>query len=410
MIRNAACRACKGQAMARFLSLGPQPPANAFLRKEELDKPEMAFPLDVYFCSGCSLVQLCDIVSPDLLFRNYVYVSSTSPSFVAHFRGFAQEIAARFSLTPASLAVDIGSNDGILLKPFRELGVRVLGVDPADKIAAAATADGIETLPHFFTPALAESILCDKRHASVITGTNVFAHVNDLDELLGGVKILLEPEGVFIVEVPYLVDFLDKNLFDTVYHEHLSYFSVSSLHALFGRLGMRIFDVEKVGSHGGSLRVFVARKEAGRQTSQAVGRFMESERSRGLDSLPVYGEFACRVEHNRAALKGLLRDLKSSGKKIAGYGAPAKGNTLLNYFGIGPETLDYIVDDSAWKQGLYTPGVHIPVVRAEQLHSRRPDYVLILAWNFADPIMKNLAWFSGLGGKFIIPVPEARII
>ena len=410
MTRNESCRGCKSPALTRILSLGVQPPANAFLRSEDLGAPEMAFPLDVYFCRSCSLVQMRDIVSPELLFRNYLYVSSTSPTFVAHFKSFAETVAARFTLGSQSLAVDIGSNDGILLKPFRDLGVRVLGIDPAEKIAEIATSEGIETLPHFFTPDIARDIVAERGRASVITATNVFAHVNDLDELVGGVKILLAPEGAFIVEAPYLVDFLDNNLFDTVYHEHLSYFSVSSLKTLFERLGMKIFDVEKTDSHGGSLRVFATHSNALHPESDVVGRFIAEENARGLATLAVYQEFTKRVEQNKTELTALLKEIKTQGKKIAGYGAPAKGNTLLNYFAIGSDTLDYIVDDSEWKQGLFTPGMHIPVVASARLATDRPDYILILAWNFAGPIMKKLESFSQSGGKFIIPVPQAQVV
>lgn len=410
MARNEQCRGCKGVSFARVLSLGAQPLANAFLRAEDLGKPELAFPLEVYFCRDCALVQLCDIVSPELLFKHYVYVSSTSPFFTAHFKSFAESAARRFHLTSRSLVVDIGSNDGILLKPFTELGIRVLGVDPAEKIAALATARGIETLPHFFTPEVARDIAARQGRAAIITATNVFAHVNDLDELVAGVRILLADDGVFIIEAPYLVDFLEKNLFDTVYHEHLSYFSVSSLKTLLERLGMKIIDVEKVESHGGSLRVFAEAQDVAYPVNDAVAHFIADEESRGLESIMVYEEFAKRVEQNKRELTALLKKIKTEGKTIAGYGAPAKGNTLLNYFGIGADMLDYIVDDSAWKQGLYTPGMHIPVVSAKKLSEVRPDYILILAWNFAPSLMQRMQWFSQAGGKFIIPVPTPRII
>jgi len=410
MTRNTQCRACRGTAFTRILSLGAQPPANAFLRAEELVRPELAFPLDVYFCADCSLVQLRDIVSAELLFKDYVYVSSTSPAFVSHFKSFAEAVVRRFHLGSRSLVIDIGSNDGILLRPFQELGMRVLGVDPAEKIAAAASARGIETLPHFFMPDVARDIAARHGRAAIITATNVFAHINDLDAVVEGVKALLETEGVFIVEAPYLVDFLEQNLFDTVYHEHLSYFSVSSLKTLLERLGMKIIDGEKTESHGGSLRVFAARDTARREVSGEVNKFLDDERLRGLHTVPVYEDFAKRVEQNKIQLTALLKQIKAEGKTIVGYGAPAKGNTLLNYFNIGPEMLDYIVDDSEWKQGLYTPGMHIRVAAGERLRRDTPDYILILAWNFASPIMKKLEWFSVAGGRFIIPVPAPRII
>lgn len=410
MTRNEQCRACKGTALTRILSLGVQPPANAFLHVEDLDRPELAFPLDVWFCRECSLVQMRDIVSPELLFKNYVYVSSMSPAFMAHFASFAESVAGRFGLGASSLVMDIGSNDGILLRPFQERGIQVLGVDPAEKIAAAATADGIETIPAFFTKKVAEDIIGRHGHAAVVTANNVFAHINDLDEIVAGVKILLAPDGVFVTESAYLVDFLEQNLFDTVYHEHLSYFSVSSLRVLLERLGMKIIDVEHVGSHGGSLRVYAAPHESAHLVGESVERFIADERARGLATLGVYEDFGRRVAENKVLLTDLLKKLKADGKHIAGYGAPAKGNTLLNYFGIGVETLDYIVDDSTWKQGLFSPGMHIPVVSAEKLRDARPDYILILAWNFAGPIMKKLEGFSAAGGKFIVPVPAPKII
>lgn len=410
MTRNEECRACKGRNLARVFSFGPTPPANAFLRREDLGKPELWFPLDVYFCQDCTLLQLLDVVSPDLLFRDYVYVSSTAPSFVAHFESFARAVHSRFGLTPASLAVDIGSNDGILLSPFKKIGVRVLGIDPAVKIAARATAEGIETLPFFFNPALAKKLGEERGRASVVTGTNVFAHINGWHDLLEGVKNLLAPDGVFIVEAPYAVDFLEKNLFDTVYHEHLSYIAIRPLMRLFPSHGMEIFDVQKVPVHGGTVRIFVKHKGAAHPRENAVQRFLDDEGKRGLGELKTYLDFGKKVEENKKRLSTLLHGLKAEGKRIAGYGAPAKGNTLLNYFKIGRDILDYIVDDSVWKQGLYTPGTHIPVVAREELVFRPPDYVLILAWNFAEEIMEKLGACKSAGGKFIIPVPEPQVV
>src|SRR3989338_5273479 len=410
MTRNSSCRACKGTRMSRIFSFGPTPPANAFLKKEELEKPELFFPLDVYFCRACSLVQLMDIVSPELLFKDYVYVSSTSPAFVAHFQSFANDVFSRFNLSRGSLVVDIGSNDGIILQPFKVLGASVLGIDPAVKIAEEATINGVETLPYFFNPDLAKKLVSERGYAVVITGTNVFAHVNDLDELVGGVATLLAPNGSFIIEAPYLVDFLEKNLFDTVYHEHLSYFAVRPLVTLFSRMNMEIFDVEKVNSHGGSLREFVKHRGAEQEMRESVKQFMKGEEDLKLDSLAPYTAFAKRIEKNKKNLLTLLHELKLKGKRIAGYGASAKGNTLLNYFGITHEVLEYMVDDRSWKQVLYTPGTHIPVVAAQKLMEERPDYILILAWNFAEQIMNKLHEFRASGGKFIIPVPEPKIL
>lgn len=404
------CRVCQGKNLEMVFSLGPTPLANAFLKSLQIDEPESFYPLDVYFCKDCGFLQLGHVVSPQVLFGDYVYVSSTSPVFVAHFEEFSQETISRFGLNPQSLIVDIGSNDGILLRPFKKRGIRVLGIDPAIEIARLATKGGITTLPKFFSLKLVSQIVAKYGRAKVVTGTNVFAHIDDLDEVVSGVKKLLTTDGVFIIEVPYLFEFLRQNLFDTVYHEHLSYFTLKTLGILFERLGMKIFDVKKVETHGGSLRVFSQMVNGPHRVGESVKKFLLKENKAKLSSLRTYQEFAQKIYRNKAQLVKILTNLKIKGKKIAGYGAPAKGNTLLNFFGVGKETLDFIVDDSPWKQGLYTPGKHIPVVPAAELYKKRPDYVLILAWNFAQPIMKNQAKFAQKGGRFIIPVPRAKIV
>ncbi|OGN29984.1 MAG: hypothetical protein A3A33_01525 [Candidatus Yanofskybacteria bacterium RIFCSPLOWO2_01_FULL_49_25] len=408
VFQRTTCRACNSPDLVSILNLGSQPPANAFVKPEEFET-EQAFPLEVFFCRSCTLVQLLYIVSPELLFRNYVYVSSTSPVFQEHFRQFASFIMDRY-LKPGQLAVDIGSNDGILLKPLKERGARVMGVDPATDIAARATKEGIPTLPHFFTPVVAETLKRRLGPAHVITGTNVFAHVDDIQPLLEGVAALLAPEGVFIIEAPYLIDFLTKRLFDTVYHEHVSYYSVRSLQELVGRVGFRVIDVQKVNTHGGSIRVSMVRESEGRQRQPSVDEFLELEKREGLYQEETYHAFARLVEKNKQELTALLKDLKAQGKRIAGYGAPAKGNTLLNYMNIGPDILDYIVDDSAYKQGLYTPGMHIPVASLERLVADQPDFVFILAWNFADAIMKRCRTAIGDKAQYIIPVPTPTIL
>src|SRR3989344_1881203 len=399
--KNSNCRSCKGNNLQKVISLGSMPPANAFLKKEELNSKEASFPLEVYFCKNCGFVQLVDIVDPELLFRNYVYVSSTSPVFVQHFKELAHRIIDNFKLPKNSLVIDIGSNDGILLRPFKEMGMKVLGIDPAEKIAEIATKSGIETMPVFFNSNVARDIVKSKGKAKFISATSVFSHVDDLDEFLDGVKDLLDDDGVFLIEVYYLKELLEKNLFDTIYHEHLSYFTARTMSSLMERKGLELFDVEVTDTHGGSLRAYAQRKNGIHKISHSVKDFIKKEEDMKLDKIGTYLEFAKKIDSNKKALLELLKDLKSKNKKIVGYGAPAKGNTLLNYFGIGTNYLDYIVDDSAWKQGLYTPGMHIPVVSAEFLAKQKPDYMLILAWNFAKPIMKKLNDFD----NFIIPVP-----
>lgn len=407
---NVGCRICKRTTLVSILQLGPQPPANAFLKKTQLKKREPFYPLDVYFCKSCHLVQLRDVVSPEILFKNYVYVSSTSPGFIKHFEQFAKKMIKEFKLTPRSFVVDIGSNDGILLKPYLKKNIKVLGIEPAKKIAEMAKSQGIETISEFFSCKLATQIRKKYGLAKLITATNVFAHINDIDEVTKGVLEMLDDEGVFIIEAPYLVDFLEKNLFDTVYHEHLSYYAVSPLQVFFRRFSMKIINVEKVPTHGGSIRVFVSKEKSLYVQSKQVHEFIAKEKKYQLHLFSTYKRFAKRIEKNKQVFQKLLHSLKSKQQVIVGYGAPAKGNTLLNYFGITKKYLEYIVDDSEWKQGLFTPGTHIPVVTPQKLNEAHPNYMLILAWNFAEPIMKKYAPLAKKGMKFILPVPHPIII
>lgn len=404
------CRMCKGRRLKKVISLSPTPPANAFLSKKKLTAKEPFFPLQVNFCSDCGQLQLTHVVSPELLFRNYLYASSTSPVFIAHFEEYAGDLIKRFKLNKKSLVIDVGSNDGILLKPLKKALVRVLGVDPAVSIARKATLAGIKTLPHFLDAKLAKRIVNKFGKADVVTANNAFAHIHNLDEIVESVKMLTHENGVFVIEFPYLVEFLQKNLFDTIYHEHLSYLSIRPLKALFKRLGMEIFDIKKVDSHGGSLRVYV-KKYAGKYAVQkTVFDYIKNEEWLGLDKTATYLKFSKKIEQNKKKLVKIFKKLKNQGETIAGYGAPAKGNTLLNYFKIGPKILDYIVDDSKYKQGLYTPGTHILVVPYDKIANTNPDYILILAWNFADSIMERLKDYKKHGGHFIIPVPDPIII
>ena len=403
------CRFCKNRKLKKVIDLGIQPAANAFLYKEQLNGKENRFPLKVNFCSVCGQLQLTHVVSPDLLFRDYVYVSSTSPVFIAHFEKYSKSVYKKLKLNTNSFVIDIGSNDGILLKPFKALGVKILGVDPANKIAEEATKNGILTLPEYFDQQLVKKIIKKWGFADVITANNVFAHVPNIDELILAVRNLLKPEGVLVIEAPYLVDFLKKNLFDTIYHEHVSYLSVRPLVTLFQRFNMMVFDVEETDSHGGSIRVFIKKNESKRRIREIVEKFIKTEKSLGLGKIQTYQKFAKKIEQNKKDLKKLLKQLKSQGKSIIGHGAPAKGNTLLNYFNIGTQILDYIVEDSQYKQGLFTPGMHIPVVSPKEISKTNPDFIFILAWNFAKPIMKKLDQFKKDGGRFIVPVPAPKI-
>lgn len=409
LIKN-KCRVCKSVLANKFLSLGTTPLANSFLRPKDLDKPETFYPLDVCFCSVCGLVQLAHVVPPEIMFRNYVYVSGTSTTIPAHFALLAKEVVERFKLYKDSLVVDIGGNDGTLLRGFKNLNVRTLDIEPATNIARIAEGFGIETVNEFWNRNTAVNVAKERGKAKVIIGTNVFAHVDDWDDFLDGINALMADDGIFIIEAPYLVDLIEKVQFDTIYHEHLSYLAVRPLLTLFKRFGLELFDCKRVDIHGGSIRLYIKKSASGIQASGAVEELVLLEKRLKLDSLDTYLGFAAKVELLRQKLLGLLWRLKSEGSRIAGYGAPAKGNTLLNYCNVGTELVAYTVDKSPLKQGLYTPGTRIPIFPAEKLLEDSPEYVLILAWNFADEIIQQQKAFREKGGKFIIPLPEPRVI
>jgi SAM-dependent methyltransferase len=409
VIPNTYCRLCDSPDLRQFLDLGDQPPANAFVSRSEIEKEER-FPLRVAICANCGFVQLTHVVDPDILFRDYVYVSSTSPLFVKHFEEYAQDVSETVGGMNGKLAVDIGSNDGILLRPFRDLGASVLGIDPATNIAKKATEDGVETWPEYFGEEMGTEIRNKKGAATSITANNVFAHIHDLNNILRGVRALLADDGVFVIETPDLIVLLRDRLFDTVYHEHLSYISIRPLIPFFKRHGLRIFDVKDVSSHGGSLRIFVCLDGGPYPETQRLKERVKKEQDLHIQDPATFTEFAKEVDGIKVELNNLLSDLMKEGKRIAGYGAPAKGNTLLNYFSIGPDTLEYIVDDNPLKQGTLTPGMHIPVVSSDELRERAPDYLLILAWNYAEAIMKKNEPFVVGGGKFIVPLPKPRVV
>jgi len=408
--KRESCRVCTKKNLKKVLTLGPTPLANAFLEKSQINQGEKFYPLDLYFCTNCGFIQLGHVVSPQVLFNDYVYVSSTSKVFINHFEVFSEKAFKEFNLNTSSLVIDLGSNDGILLKPFKKLGTRVLGIEPAKKIAKIAQTSGIETIPEYFSKKLAKSIVTKYGKADIVSATNVFAHIDDLDEVVDGLKIMLKDKGVFVIEAPYLIDFLKKGYFDLVYHEHLSYWSVGSLIKLFKRFYMTVVNVDKVPVHGGSIRVFVKKNIGRPHKSRSVGKFLAEEKSMDLDKIKTYLNYSKVVYDNKIKLLSLLERLKNSGKTIAAYGAPAKGNTLLNFFDIGSETLDFVADDSSFKQGLYTPGKHLKVVSSNFIYKAKPDYILILAWNFANSIMAMHERYTKNGGRFIIPVPKPRII
>ena len=404
------CRICKNKKLERILDLGEMPLANAFLDKSQLSKKEIDYPLKVVWCESCGLLQIDEIVPPEILFRNYIYVSGTSEALRKHFEGLATEVVTNFKLSSESLVIDIGSNDGTLLKEFKKFGLKVIGIEPAVNIAKIAEENGIKTISHFFSVGIAKKIIRENGKAEAITATNVVAHSNDLNGLLKGVSYLLKDDGVFVIEVPYLVDLLENVEFDTIYHEHLSYFAVRPLKIFFKERDFKIINVERVKIHGGTIRIFVSKKKSRYDINENVNQLISLEIKKGLNEVTVYRKFAGRVEKLKEDLVSLLQKLKSENKKVIGYGAAAKGNTLLNYYHIGPELIEFIADLSPMKQNKFTPGTHIPVYSPERIYETKPDYMLILAWNFADEIMKQQSKFKEMGGRFIIPVPEVRIV
>jgi len=396
--------------LKRILDLGEMPLANAFLDKSQLSKNEISYPLRVVWCESCGLLQIDEIVPAEILFRNYIYVSGTSEALRKHFEGLTMNVVNNFVLDSSSLVIDIGSNDGTLLKEFKKFGLKVIGVEPAVNIAKIAEENGIKTINDFFSEDVAKKIVWENGKAEAITATNVVAHTNDLDDLLKGVSYLLKDDGVFVIEVPYLVDLLENVEFDTIYHEHLSYFAVRPLKKLFEERDFKIVNIERIKIHGGTIRIFVSKKKSRYNINENVNRLISLEIKKGMNEVRIYRKFAERVEKLKEDLVSLLQKLKSENKKVIGYGAAAKGNTLLNYYHIGPELIEFIADLSPMKQNKFTPGTHIPVYSPERIYEIKPDYMLILAWNFADEIIKQQSKFKEIGGKFIIPVPEVRII
>jgi SAM-dependent methyltransferase len=392
-----------------FLDLGRTALANKFLTYEELAVRELTYPLRVGFCEHCSHVQLLEIVPPSAMFEDYLYISSASETLKAHLHDLSDLVVDRYRLGSNDLVIDIGCNDGTLLEGFRRHGVRVLGVDPAANLAALTRDTAIDRYVGFFSAATAAEIVQRSGTAAAITATNTFPHIPQLQDFIEGLKIALAPGGVFVIEAHYLMDLLEQGAFDTIYHEHVSYWALGPMLYLFNHAGMEIIDVERVPLHHGQVRVFVQRKGEGR-INPSVDELLDTERSLGIDQFSTYRHFAETTRKIKTDLHATLQKLRASGKTLAGYGAPAKGNTLLSFLDIGPESLPYIVDRSALKQGLYTPGVHIPVVPPERLLTDQPDYVLLLAWNFVEEIMQQQDEYLNRGGKFILPVPKVRIL
>jgi len=402
---------CNSSNLKQFLDLGYTPPADAFLRKEQLLEPEVYYPLRVVVCEDCGLIQLDYVVSAEILYRHdYPYESSMTLTGKKHWEEFANTVVEKFSLDEKDLVIDIGSNVGVLLGYFRDAGTNILGVDPASNIVRIAEKSGIETINEFFNIDTAKDIKKTKGEARVITGTNVFAHMDDLQGVVESVKYLLSEDGVFIIEAPYLTHLLDRIEYDTIYHEHLSYVSIKPVSNFLNNYDMEIIDIQERDIHGGSVRIFSALRGAHKINNRVIQRFVDEEDKKSIYSYENLRAFSDKVEKNRMELTWLLRKLKNEGKTIAGVSAPAKGMTLLNYCRIGTEILDFVTEKSMLKVGRYTPGTHIPVLTDKDLIDKMPDYALLLAWNFADEIMANLTEYTNKGGKFIMPIPVPRII
>lgn len=410
IVHRTTCRVCGGSNPNLFLSLGPAPLANAFLESPAEFGQEASFPLDVYFCPDCTCVQLLDVVDPVVLFRHYNYVTGTSDTIAAHNVEYARSLVERLQLHSSDLVVEIASNDGSLLKCFQPYGVRLLGVEPATNIAEMARAAGIETVNQFFNSECAHDLVSAYGNARAIIGNNVLAHVDEPKDFLLGCKQMLAGDGLISIEVPYLRDLIDHLEYDTIYHEHLSYFSVTTLMRLCELVGLVLVGIDRVAVHGGSLRMLAGHRETFGAHSNQAQSMAADERTKDLDKLERYERFAGQVADHRRRLCELLHSLKEEHATVAGYGAPAKGNTLLNYCGIGTDLLQYTVDKSSLKVGRYTPGMHIPVLPVSTLSERQPDYVLLLAWNFADEIVRQQKTYLNRGGRFLIPLPEPRVI
>jgi SAM-dependent methyltransferase len=404
------CRLCQAPMTTTFVDLGMSPLCESFLTTEQIDQMEPYYPLHVLVCEQCFLVQLREYVQPDTIFTEYAYFSSYATSWVEHARRYCLMITERLGLGPKSQVYELASNDGYLLQHFLPLNVPVTGIEPAINVAAVAVGKGVPTITEFFGVALAERLVSEGRRADLIIGNNVLAQVPDLNDFTAGMAHLLGPNGIITLEFPHLDCLIKENQFDTIYHEHFSYFSLGAVNRLAHRHGLKVVDVEQLPTHGGSLRVYLSRANATHQESPAVAALLSHEREIGFEDIGTYSRFGARVHRTKRELLSLLIQCKNAGAKICGYGAPGKGNTLLNYCGIGTDFLDFTVDRNHYKHGRYTPGMHIPIHPVSAIDEARPDYLLILPWNLKAEIIAQMRHVAEWGCKFIVPIPEAHVI
>lgn len=411
MLRSKQCRFCASPLSHTFSDLGMSPLSNAFVKPDALDSMERFYPLHAYVCQSCFLVQLEQFASPQEIFDDYAYFSSYSNSWLRHCEAYAQQMLKRFLLNGQHQVIEIASNDGYLLKYFKQAGTPVLGIEPAENVAKVAQQLGINTLVEFFGVKTATALLGKGIRADLLLGNNVLAHVPDLNDFVGGMKILLNTDGVITMEFPHLLRMIESNQFDTIYHEHFSYLSFQTVKKIFARHGLAMFDVEELPTHGGSIRIYAQHSDTGKQlVSSRVMAIEKLEADFGLDNLETYTGFSEKVCMTKRALLEFLIKAKEDKKRVAGYGAAAKGNTLLNYCGIRQDFLDYVVDSSPHKQGLYLPGTRLPVYSPEKIKETKPDFILILPWNLKSEIMEQIAFVRDWGAKFVIPIPSVQVL
>ena len=410
MVKGPECRFCKTLLHHTLVDLGMSPLCETYLTAEQLNRMEPFYPLHVFVCDRCFLVQLEEYVSPESIFSEYAYYSSYADSWLQHAKRYTDSMIERFGIHAGSQVVEIASNDGYLLQYFVARGIPVLGIEPAANVARSAEEKRVPTLVRFFGETLARELLAAGQAADLLIGNNVLAQVPDLNDFVKGMKIILKPGGIITMEFPHLVKLVEENQYDTIYHEHFSYFSLVAVETIFAHHGLTIFDVEELPTHGGSLRIYACHREEGaRSVSDRVTALKSREMTAGLTRMEYYHSFGEKVKETKRKLLEFLIQTKRDGKTICGYGAPGKGNTLLNYCGIRTDFLDYTVDRNPYKHGKFTPGTHIPIYDPGRIEETKPDYVLILPWNFKDEIMMQMAHIRTWGGRFVVPIPDVRV-